>query len=142
MFSWFDNLRRLARNAWSIVNTIWLVMLLALVFQPAYAESGQGGYRAGTSDTLPAVSLAGLPPEAMQTLRAIKQGGPFEYERDGVVFKNYERILPKRSRGYYHEYTVKTPGKRSRGARRIISGQPGEYYYSADHYQTFYRIRE
>ena len=83
-----------------------------------------------------------LPADARDTLRAIKQGGPFAYDRDGVVFGNFEQVLPKQARGYYHEYTVKTPGARNRGARRIISGTPGEYYYSADHYQTFKRIQE
>lgn len=98
------------------------------------AHGGQGG--------LPVVVVAELPAEARDTLRAIKQGGPFAYERDGVVFKNYERILPKRPRGYYHEYTVKTPGIRHRGARRIISGEVNEYYYTADHYKIFKQIRE
>ena len=59
-----------------------------------------------------------------------------------MVFGNYERLLPQRSRGYYHEYTVPTPGVKSRGARRIISGKDREYYYSDDHYRSFKRIRE
>ena len=88
------------------------------------------------------IALAELPNEARATLRDIKQGGPFEFDRDGVVFGNFEKALPKQARGYYHEYTVKTPGVRSRGARRIISGGVGEYYYTADHYQTFQRVRE
>jgi ribonuclease T1 len=88
------------------------------------------------------ISVAELPNEARTTLRDIKQGGPFEFDRDGVVFGNFEKVLPKQARGYYHEYTVKTPGVRSRGARRIISGSVGEYYYTADHYQTFQRVRE
>ncbi len=88
------------------------------------------------------VFVADLPDQARTTLRAIKQGGPFAYARDGVVFGNFERALPKQARGYYHEYTVKTPGVRSRGARRIISGGSGEYYYTDDHYRTFKRIRE
>lgn len=92
--------------------------------------------------TVSAIGVAELPPEARDTLRAIKQGGPFAYPRDGVVFGNFERALPQRPRGYYHEYTVKTPGVRNRGARRIISGEADEYYYTADHYQTFKRIRE
>jgi ribonuclease T1 len=114
---------------------IALALLLPVQAQAAPATfSGQNG--------LPVVTLAELPTEARDTLRAIKQGGPFAYERDGVVFKNYERILPKRPRGYYHEYTVKTPGTRHRGARRIISGGADEYYYTADHYKTFKQIRE
>ena len=88
------------------------------------------------------IAVAELPAEARDTLRAIKQGGPFAYDRDGVVFKNYERILPKQPRGYYREYTVKSPGVRHRGARRIVCGLPVECYYSADHYQSFKRIRE
>ncbi len=86
------------------------------------------------------VSLATLPPEARDTLRLIKQNGPFPYPRDGVVFSNREGILPKQYKGYYHEYTVKTPGISHRGARRIVSGIVGEYYYTGDHYQSFQRI--
>lgn len=92
------------------------------------------------------ISVNELPPEARHTLALIKQGGPFPYAKDGVVFRNYEGVLPKRKRGYYHEFTVKTPGTRSRGARRIITGgEPalsGEYYYTDDHYATFRRIEE
>ena len=88
------------------------------------------------------ISLVALPREAQQTLQAIKRGGPFAFERDGVVFGNYERRLPQRNRGYYREYTVPTPGVKSRGARRIVSGAGAEYYYSDDHYRTFKRIRE
>lgn len=100
------------------------------------------GMHAQAAGQLALIAVSELPPEAHDTLHVIKQGGPFAYARDGVVFGNYERILPKQPRGYYHEYTVKTPGVRSRGARRIVSGTPGEYYYSADHYQSFKRIRE
>lgn len=92
--------------------------------------------------TLAVVSVAELPPEGRETLRAIKQGGPFEYHRDGVVFSNFERVLPRRTRGYYHEYTVKTPRARNRGARRIVCGPLPECYYTPDHYQTFKRIKE
>jgi ribonuclease T1 len=88
------------------------------------------------------IALAALPSEARDTLHDIKQGGPFEFDRDGVVFGNFEKILPKQARGYYHEYTVKTPGVRSRGARRIIEGANHEYFYTDDHYQTFKKIRE
>ena len=123
-----------------------LILWLAMLWSPAGAQAhqpAQGG--------LPAITVAELPAEARDTLRAIKrvpgqkffvQGGPFAYPRDGAVFKNFERILPKQPRGYYHEYTVKTPGARNRGARRIISGGNDEYYFTSDHYQTFKRIRE
>ncbi len=88
------------------------------------------------------VAAAALPPEALATLRLIDSGGPFPYRRDGVVFGNYEKRLPQRPRGYYHEYTVPTPGAHDRGARRIIAGESGERYYTDDHYRTFRRIRE
>lgn len=93
-----------------------------------------------------AVAVRDLPKEAQQTLGLIKQGGPFPYPKDGSVFRNYEGVLPKQKRGYYHEFTVKTPGARNRGARRIVSGGDpaisGEYYYTDDHYATFRRIKE
>ena len=88
------------------------------------------------------VAVAGLPPEAQQTLERIKTGGLFLFQRDGAVFGNREGRLPGRERGYYREYTVATPGVRGRGARRIVAGKAGEYYYTPDHYRTFWRIRE
>lgn len=94
------------------------------------------------------VPAAALPAEARATLALIKAGGPFPHARDGSVFGNRERLLPPRQRGYYREYTVKTPGARDRGARRIVAGAasdaraPGEYYYTDDHYNSFRRIRE
>lgn len=99
--------------------------------------------QAANHDAAPAcASIAELPPEAGDTLRLIKQGGPFPYPRDGAVFGNYEKRLPLQARGYYREYTVKTPGARNRGARRIVCGIPSECYYSSDHYRTFQRIKE
>ncbi|MEO7761673.1 MAG: ribonuclease [Casimicrobiaceae bacterium] len=91
------------------------------------------------------VRASELPPQASQLLELIARGGPFAFDRDGVVFGNRERALPDRPRGYYHEYTVKTPGVRSRGARRIVCGgdprSTRDCYYSDDHYQTFRLIR-
>lgn len=78
-----------------------------------------------------------LPAEARQTLRLIDRGGPFPYAKDGSVFGNFEGLLPAEKRGYYHEYTVPTPGSRDRGARRIVTGQGGEIYYTDDHYDSF-----
>ena len=86
------------------------------------------------------VRVADLPKEARETLVLIRAGGPFPYARDGVVFGNREGLLPKRNRGYYREYTVKTPGARDRGARRIVAGANGEFYYTDDHYRSFKRI--
>jgi ribonuclease T1 len=96
------------------------------------------------------VPLAALPKEAQATLAQVRSGGPFAHAKDGSVFGNREKILPARSRGYYREYTVATPGRRDRGARRIVAGagaagdvrSSGEYYYSDDHYNSFRRIRE
>ncbi|MHC5907711.1 guanyl-specific ribonuclease [Streptomyces sp. S6] len=92
-----------------------------------------------THDTsgLATVKATDLPAEARKTLALIDKGGPYPYSRDGVVFGNFEGRLPKQKRGYYHEYTVKTPGSRDRGARRIVTGQGGEIYYTDDHYDTF-----
>ncbi|MEU4795471.1 ribonuclease domain-containing protein [Streptomyces sp. NPDC023327] len=78
-----------------------------------------------------------LPAEARLTLRRIDDGGPFPYDKDGAVFGNFERRLPREKRGYYHEYTVRTPGERDRGARRIVTGSGGEIYYTDDHYASF-----
>lgn len=91
------------------------------------------------------VTLSGLPPEARRTDQLIHSGGPFPYAKDGVVFGNYEKRLERRPRGYYHEYTVPTPGARNRGARRIICGgnaptEPDACFYTEDHYSSFHRI--
>ena len=96
------------------------------------------------------VAVRDLPPEARETLALIHQGGPFPYAKDGSVFGHYERQLPKQKRGYYTEYTVPTPGLRNRGPKRIVAGKgetgdpgtSGEYWYTADHYKTFRRIKE
>jgi ribonuclease T1 len=83
-----------------------------------------------------------LPEEARQTLELIKNNGPFPYRQDGTTFGNREKRLPLRANGYYREYTVRTPGAKDRGARRIIAGNGGEFYYTADHYRSFMRIRD
>ncbi len=88
------------------------------------------------------VSAAELPREAKLVLNLIREGGPFPYPKDGSIFGNRERRLPERARGYYREYTVKTPGRRDRGARRIIAGAGGEFYYTDDHYNSFKLIKE
>ncbi|MFI9804555.1 ribonuclease domain-containing protein [Streptomyces sp. NPDC052301] len=101
-----------------------------------------GAVSAGTADAA-ASSVGGicygdLPSQAHDTLDLIDQGGPFPYSQDGTVFSNREGVLPTRSSGYYHEYTVKTPGASTRGARRIVTGEESqEDYYTADHYATF-----
>ncbi|WP_282696460.1 ribonuclease domain-containing protein [Streptomyces sp. CC208A] len=95
---------------------------------------------ASRASRLPTVREAELPPEARTTLALIRSGGPFPYAKDGTVFSNFERILPREKRGYYHEYTVRTPGERDRGARRIVTGGRGETYYTDDHYQSFREV--
>ena len=95
--------------------------------------------------SLPTVSAAALPVEAQAVKRAIHQGGPFAFPKDGIVFANRERLLPPQWRGYYREYTVPTPGASDRGARRVVCGgrepqAPLACYYTADHYASFRRI--
>ena len=90
------------------------------------------------------VALAELPVQGQRTYGAILSGGPFRYEKDGSVFGNRERLLPRERRGHYREYTVETPGSRDRGARRIVCGgertTPSVCWYTADHYASFRRI--
>jgi ribonuclease T1 len=91
------------------------------------------------------ISADGLPPQALHTLELIRRNGPFPFDRDGIEFGNREHALPDMPRGYYREYTVKTPGVRGRGANRIVCGgeqsSARECYYTDDHYRTFRRIR-
>ena len=131
--------RRAARAATLIVTS------LALLLGDAPPVLARGPAVFGT------VTLATLPAEARQTYTLIRSGGPFPFAKDGVTFGNYEKALPKRKRGYYHEYTVPSPGVKNRGARRIVCGgeaadwarkQPAVCYYTDDHYATFMEIRE
>ena len=101
-----------------------------------------GGAGARTSGALPEVAAGELPAEARQAIALIRKGGPFPHDRDGATFGNFEKRLPAKERGYYREYTVRTPGVKSRGARRIVAGKGGEFYYTDDHYRSFRRIRE
>ena len=127
----------------------WRFVLLAAV--ALVAVSGWWASERGEQE--PAVAEApsvrpdafestGLPPEALATLQAIANGGPFPYDRDGTVFQNREGLLPPQPRGYYREYTVATPGSSDRGARRIVAGgdPPEVFYYTDDHYRSFRRI--
>ena len=100
----------------------------------------------GDSQVQGTIAVAQLPREAVNTLNLIAAGGPYPYEKDGIVFGNRERLLPPHRRGYYHEYTVPTPRAHNRGARRIVCGGPlqrtDNCYYSDDHYTSFNRIVE
>jgi ribonuclease T1 len=117
---------------------------LALSAMWVVAPAAQAKTPGGRAD-LPIVALAELPSQAQVTYRQIERGGPFAYAKDGSIFGNRERLLPARTRGYYREYTVKTPGSKDRGARRIICGNtpptpPGACFYTDDHYASFRRI--
>jgi ribonuclease T1 len=122
------------------------LLALALTVATAFATLAPTRSEARQPSGLGAdVSLASLSPEAQRTDQLIHSGGPFPFSRDGVVFGNYEKRLPREPRGYYHEYTVPTPGARNRGARRIICGgnaptEPDACFYTEDHYNSFHRI--
>jgi ribonuclease T1 len=120
---------------------VWLRRLLFFFVLFGFGFSAPTQAREPAPQTLPEVPAAALPKEARETLALVKRGGPFPYKQDGATFGNFEKRLPIRARGYYHEYTVLTPGARDRGARRIVAGG-GEYYYTDDHYRSFRRIRE
>jgi ribonuclease T1 len=94
--------------------------------------------------TASVIALADLPAQGRQMHALILAGGPFPNGKDGIVFGNRERLLPTSKRGYYREYTVRTPGARNRGARRIVCGGPPRIpeacYYTSDHYASFRRI--
>lgn len=144
------------KTSYAIVSLI-LVALLGLVAgcggadpapsDPTGTTTATASPTGGGGDTdpesgLPWVEESALPPEARDTLALIDKGGPFPYpDRDGVVFENREGVLPDKPSGYYHEYTVPTPGSEDRGARRIVTGRDGQFYYTADHYDSFSRIR-
>lgn len=116
------------------------VLVAALLLWWVAADGGQEP-EPETTGGLPVVSLAELPPEAMETVGLIDEGGPFPHpDEDGKVFHNFEGLLPEQEDGYYREYTVPTPGSDDRGARRIVAGRDGELYWTADHYSSFSRI--
>lgn len=120
-----------------------LVSRFCLFFATLLLSFNAFSFDSGVSGT---ISWRELPAEAHATLRLIRQGGPFPYEKDGSVFGNYEKVLPQRKRGYYREFTVKTPRARNRGARRLVTGgapqHTAEIYYTADHYRSFRRVIE
>jgi ribonuclease T1 len=116
----------------------WLALLLALLLPLATPAAARGS----VPDAGQEIAAAQLPPEARHTIELIRKGGPFPYERDGLVFGNFEKRLPLKDRGYYREYTVRTPGAKNRGAHRIVAGKGGELYYTEDHYRSFRRVKE
>ena len=131
-------------DAWWRLRGLALTLLLAFaawIGCGLQAQARQGGLERPHPST---VQAARLDREALLTLRRIRSGGPFPYAKDGIVFGNYEHLLPRKPRGYYREYTVPTPGSRTRGARRIVCGgaprSPDVCYYTHDHYASFQSI--
>ncbi|MFG3105239.1 ribonuclease domain-containing protein [Streptomyces tendae] len=109
-------------------------VLSALLVGGTVSATTAGAAPAAVGD----ICYSALPSQAHDTLDLIEQGGPYPFEQDGTVFQNREGILPSQSSGYYHEYTVITPGSDTRGARRIVTGEENqEDYYTADHYASF-----
>ncbi len=106
----------------------------------AQPSSSSSASQSPSSARTATVALSSLPPQVAQTVRLIKAGGPFPYSQDGVVFDNNEHLLDAHARGYYHEYTVPTPGASDRATRRLVTGQAGEFYYTDDHYESFRRV--
>jgi ribonuclease T1 len=137
------------RNGWSRWRQAGAMMLLAfsaglIGVAGLYPDTVQakGLFTPASTET---VAVAQLPPQGRSMLTLIYQGGPFRHDKDGVVFGNRERLLPAHARPYYREYTVRTPGERSRGARRIVCGglepaAPDACFYTDDHYASFRKI--
>ncbi len=113
---------------------------------PTSYAVGPTSYTVASAAALPSCDLSSLPPEASDTLDLIHSGGPFPYDQDGTVFQNREGLLPSEPSGYYHEYTVITPGSPDRGARRLVGGgpttNPAYLYYTDDHYASFCEVDE
>jgi ribonuclease T1 len=145
--------RRTIRLALALLAVVVVLGVWWWVGQGSDSQLGAGGASSTTSSRsaasqspgpaprdasgLPSVEVAELPAEAQETLELISAGGPYPYPRDGATFQNRERLLPRKAGGYYHEYTVPTPGESDRGARRIITGRDGELYWTPDHYASF-----
>lgn len=128
-------LRRFARVLLLLVGFLGPLFASAIA-TPAPLQLADAGTRVSL-DSYPAEERGAIE----KTLALIDTGGPFPYRQDGTVFSNREHLLPAEAHGYYHEYTVPTPGSPDRGARRIVMGGEGEAYYTDDHYRSFWRIR-
>jgi ribonuclease T1 len=126
-------------NSWHI-RPWYLLYALLLFFQVVQARN------VSDTSTNNLIDAASLPLEARQAIAAINEGPPYRYKKDGIVFGNYQGLLPKQRRGYYHEFTVKTPGRQDRGPQRLVVGgkysKTNEIYYTADHYASFHRIKQ
>ncbi|MFI7674287.1 ribonuclease domain-containing protein [Actinophytocola sp. NPDC049390] len=121
--------------------TVALVGLVVLVLAGWFVQSQLTDEPPAPTTGMREQALSDLPAEAADTWRLIEQGGPFPFpEDDGKVFGNREGLLPEQDRGYYHEYTVQTPGSDDRGARRLVTGAADEVYYTGDHYESFVKV--
>ncbi len=127
----------------SFLPKLALASLLLATLTPGVEAREWFGQRSGAAADAP-IALTELPAQGQRTYEAILNGGPFAHGKDGAVFGNRERLLPRERRGHYREYTVDTPGSRDRGARRIVCGGerkvPDTCWYTADHYASFRRI--
>ena len=131
-------MRSIRRVRRPLVALIALVAALAIGYAVRTLNANHHSQPGATRSAPSTVALSALPPQAAQTVTLIEQGGPFPFPRnDGAVFHNLEHRLPAEPDGYYHEYTVPTPGSDDRGARRLITGQDGRIWYTGDHYETF-----
>ncbi len=125
-------------------NNHFKLVITGFLLVMSLAATGANARSVFDSSEVGSIALSALPQQGQDTQRLIRQGGPFPFDKDGVVFGNRERFLPMQKRGYYREYTVRTPGSRGRGARRIVCGGPATTpdacFYSADHYASFRQI--
>jgi len=122
------------------LTSTWRRLAAALLVVQLFTSGAVLAQRAPRA--IPEVAAIELPAEARYTIELVRKGGPYPHDRDGAAFGNFEKRLPVKERGYYREYTVRTPGASNRGARRIVAGKGGEFYYTDDHYQSFRRIKE
>jgi ribonuclease T1 len=126
-----------------IAATIVIIVLVG-VFGLARCESSPSPSPGTTSATpssgMATIAVTSLPAQARSVLALIDRGGPFPYAQDNTVFGNNEGLLPRQARGYYHEYTVATPGSGDRGERRLVVGRGGDIYYTSDHYNSFRQV--
>jgi ribonuclease T1 len=132
-----------------LIGLLVLALLVLVAYLSGLGAPTRGAVVHGGSPTsavtdrvsgLPVVPLSALPSDARHTIALIAAGGPFPYVKDGAVFGNVEGLLPAEPTGYYKEYTVATPGAHDRGARRVITGDRGELYYTSDHYASFFVV--
>ena len=134
-------MRGIRRARRPLLALIALLAALGIGYAVQGTGSGSGHHPSTAPSVGTAAPVAQLPPQVAATITLIRSGGPFPYPRnDGVVFHNDEHRLPSEPDGYYHEYTVPTPGAPDRGARRIITGRGGQFYYTGNHYETFVRV--